>query len=292
SGLLYQILSNVIAGAIFFGISWLIFEPCTRNEVEPGGESVWWNRLRHMGRKGSQRRVWSWPVVWKDFYYVAGGPTTNILKFIAYLVFLGLFLLLIAYGPGGIDAEEVGAVFIWWSVVFLVIESAILVTRVYRDELQKQTWPTLTLVPLSIPELAYHKLAGALLALIPAGLCLGFGLLCVLEDVVDGLGELLSEPVALFSVSYFLLQMALGYHLATWLSIVAKWAIWPLAIFVSGLIVIMGNIMLMSCLAFAMFGGGDSWAGFMVILSMVSFGAVITMHILIGRKLAELAYAE
>ncbi|MCA8997870.1 MAG: hypothetical protein KDA80_12820, partial [Planctomycetaceae bacterium] len=49
SGLLYQILSNVIAGAIFFGISWLIFEPCTRNEVEPGGESVWWNRLRHMG---------------------------------------------------------------------------------------------------------------------------------------------------------------------------------------------------------------------------------------------------
>ena len=292
NGLIYQIVTNVVAAGLCFLVSWLIFEPCTRNEIEPSGESVWLNNLRHMGRKGHQRRVWSWPIVWKDFHYIGGGFTVNLIKGILYLLFLAGFCWLVLDGRN-VRLEEVGAVFAWWSIFFLIVESAILVSRVYREELQRKTWPTLTLIPMSIPELAYHKLAGAFLALIPAGACFAFGILCNLEGLADALGELFTEGEAFVFFGYTILQFVLAYHIAALLSIIAKWAIWPMAIFVAGLTVIIGNVMVLGCLSAILIGGGsDAWAGLMLILSLITLAVVVALHITIGRRLAELACAE
>lgn len=287
--LTFQVISNLVAGILTGLLAWGIFEPCTRNEVEPLEESPFWSKVRHWGRRGRNRRVWSWPIVWKDFYYVGGGPVSNLIKFCAYFAFMAGITLLFAWDSTW-RWKDFGAIFFLWSLFFLVVETALLAARVFRDELQRKTWASLTLLPAPLPEILYAKLAGSLLALLPVIACLTLGALAMREELVKVLSEVLSDPEGVIFFCYFWLQVLLGIHISTYLSIAARWAVWPVAIALGGFLTVMLNMMTFGCI-FAMGGpgggAGEDIAAFL--LCLLSGGLIVIFHLGIGFKLGRLA---
>lgn len=287
--LTFQVISNLVAGILTGLLAWGIFEPCTRNEVEPLEESPFWSKVRHWGRRGRNRRVWSWPIVWKDFYYVGGGPVSNLIKFCAYFTFMAGITLLFAWDSTW-RWKNFGAIFFLWSLFFLVVETALLAARVFRDELQRKTWASLTLLPAPLPEILYAKLAGSLLALLPVIACLTIGALAMGEDLFEGLSHIFSDPEGILFFCYFWLQVLLGIHISTYLSIAARWAVWPVAIALGGFLTVMLNMMTFGCI-FAMGGpgggAGEDIAAFL--LCVLSGGLIVIAHLMIGFKLGRLA---
>lgn len=282
----FQFISNMVVGAVFFGVAWLLFEPCTRNDVEPQAESTWMRRFRLLGRKSGAGRVWNAPLVWKDFQYIAGGGPMVLARFIGYgLLIIGSLWMF----DSNVALDDFGSVAMAWSIWLLMIELPLMTTRLFRNEVTQKTWATLVLLPRSLPELAYPKLVGGGLALLPLLGWFTIGGLCA-PDVVAKFLEEVFDNLQVFSVfSYFLLNVLLGIHVATWLSIAASWAIWPLAIFLSGFIVTMANMMLLSCLFLGARGSASETEAIFVILCLVMLGLNILVHVMIGRSLQAAA---
>jgi ABC-type transport system involved in multi-copper enzyme maturation permease subunit len=285
----FQVIGDVVAGLLLVGLAWLLFEPCTRNETEPG-QATWLDRLRHLGRGKRQRRAWGWPLVWKDFQYLSGGPLTLSLKLLAYVSLILIFALLAAdWRWDQLENDLLGGVAVWTSLFALVLESAVIVTRVYRSEMTQRTWSTLYMLPYSLSEVAYSKLIGALLGLLPASAVLFGGLVLLAEHFEDITHALFREEGVFFAFSYFWLQVLLAVQVAGLLSILFRWAAWPLAIFLAGFVVYMGNMMIMACLFAIFFSGAGDATGIFFLLCCK--GAVLNglVHYLIARRLTAMA---
>lgn len=71
-----QVISNIIGGLLFFAISWILFDRLTRYE-RPGfvAERNLFMPIK-IGRaqRSPLGQAWQNPLIWKDFYFVAGGP--------------------------------------------------------------------------------------------------------------------------------------------------------------------------------------------------------------------------
>jgi ABC-type transport system involved in multi-copper enzyme maturation permease subunit len=282
----FQLISNIIAGSVLFGLAWFLFDRCTSRDEEPEAEPAWQRMLRQWGGRRTAGRVWDWPLVWKDYTYLAGGHRMQVIKFVCYgILIVGLEALYADWQMSRVDSERLGGIAISWALFLVVIEAALLGTRMYRLETTQQTWSTLMLLPRNLPEIAYPKLGGGALALLPAMAWLGIG--CLLTPhMFRFFSEILNEPEAVVGIWYFLTQVLLGLHLSVWLSVAAKWAIWPLAIASGGFAVFMSNMMLVSCI---MGIGGNSIVEPLGILAVIGNGITIWVHVLIARRLRAAA---
>jgi hypothetical protein len=282
----FQAISNLVAGCALFGLAWMLFDRFTRNDEEPRAEPLWQRSFRLWGRRPSARRVWDFPLLWKDYTYLAGGTRLQIVKFVLYGLGLLGFEFLFANGTmRRLNLERFGMTAIFWSLFLIVVETALLTTRAYRQEIHQQTWSTLMLLPRNLPEVAYPKLAGCALALLPALAWFGIGCLAC-PDFFKFLFDLCTDPGALTGFLYFLTQLLLGLHLAVWFSLTAKWAVGPLAIASGGFIVFMVNMMLMSCV---MGIAGRSSMELLGVCAIISCGLLIWVHLLIGKRLQSAA---
>lgn len=279
----FQMTSNVIGGAIFFLLAWVLFNPLNRSDLE-SSETNLTQWIRRWSRKDRQRsRVWNEAIVWKDFQYAAGGMVQTVGKIVGY----GLLLLLIITlfeGWGSIDLDEFGGMTIGISIAIFILELTLITARLYRTELTEKTWSSLCMLPRSIPEIAYPKLIGAAGALLPAIFWFSFGSLLCLDELFEFFEELLEFDEAFLFVSYFTIMILAGIHFSVWLSISTSWAIWPLAIFISGFAVVMTNMLLLSCL---LFSADEEFAFF--IMTLVFLAAAVTFHFLIGERLRNAA---
>ncbi|WP_437202638.1 ABC transporter permease [Planctomicrobium sp. SH664] len=288
----FQVVSNVVAGVVLFGISWMIFEPCTRNEVEPGQSLPW-----HLGignllkrRQASQpRRAWGWAIAWKDFTITSGGFPATIFKFILYSALILGFTWLSAdnYNLFAASLKSLAGIAFAVAIPAAVIEFLVQTSRLYRAELSDKTWSTLCMLPYSIPKLAYSKLVGVLLSLWPALLWICFGILVIFPDFLEGLGEVFSRIEGIGAITYAVLQVLAGLHVAIYLSISTRWAIWPIALFSGGLIVMLINMLMMACLMGVFSGGGGD--GLLAMLDFFWLCGVIFLHHLVLEKLEERA---
>ncbi len=64
----FQVLSNLIAGAVILLIAFGVFDICTRNEKEAGELNVF-DKIRRRTATSSNRRVWQSAILWKDFHF-------------------------------------------------------------------------------------------------------------------------------------------------------------------------------------------------------------------------------
>jgi hypothetical protein len=227
-----QVISNIVAGIVCFGLAWLLFGPSVNNAV-PGGVT------RGVVLKSTSRvqflspgRCWSNPFVWKDFQFIGGGYSLFVGKLLAYVILFALICGISVYNQNwlGIRLNHVAGTYSVCMLVMLILEACVSASRVFHDEIRLQTMSSLLMLPRSIPYIGYSKAIGCLMGLAPAAICLVGGVLLLPDIRVSNLAMLLLEPH-----SWAILMVVLIFlHLVALLSLFVKWGALPMAFFLMG----------------------------------------------------------
>jgi hypothetical protein len=180
---------------------------------------------------------------------------------------------------------DIGGMTIGVMLLVLLLESALIAARVFRYETAGRTWPALTLLPMARIELVRDKLLGCILGLLPTLGYLFLGTLLAPGLVGELVEECLRDGDAFFAVNYLLTQVALFLHLTVLWSLLWNWSAWPVSILLAGLIVAMGNLMLIACAS----GGGGPVHGLFFVLWCFGAGSAIAVFMWIGVRLEYLA---
>ena len=313
----FQVWMSFVLGGAFFAAAWLSFEYAT--SLEPSGKSLvmrlrdgWtalWSgppRSRQLGAGGmhpavpssaaprsptsrprtpGRRRVWSTPISYKDFHLIAGGPIVILTRVVGYgLVCVGSWVALLAAGaPFQTDIAKaiaaLGMITAFWSLWFLGIEATIIAARLYRSEIKDRTWATLSLLPRSVPQIAYAKLAGAAIGLIPALLFLVGGGILALPELDREFDHIRFTDV--MAIVFFTLQVLAGTQLAMFLSVALDFAAWPLAIAMAAFGMGLETAMLVSCCLGLFNMRGSSGDLFIFVSgSFLAAALFVTFHVL------------
>ena len=228
----FQVASNLALGVLLFLLAWTVFDWCTREEKDAAPTRRWLLRRTTRRSRIPPRLVGTRAISWKDFTFISGGKFGLLVKFgvLAFLVALCNFIAL-EFGTGtNITREFEGTVLIWVSLVITAVCLALEAAHVFREEIRWKTLSSLVTLPVSVPELAYRKVAGTLAGTLP--LLAGFvlGVVLVPEDVGKFLDDILKEPIAFGMFTVAVLQFILFLHLTAFLSLIIKRGALPLAI--------------------------------------------------------------
>ncbi len=286
-----QVLSNVAMGVLSFLLAWLVFDRFTREEKEAAPPRRWLLRRTSRPSRIPSRLVGSRAVTWKDFTFISGGRLGLLLKFgvVAFVVALINIIILETGSRTDLTREHEGALLIWISLIVTVICLALEAARVFQEEIRWKTLSSLVMLPVSIPELAYRKVAGALAGTLPllAGVVLGV-LLVPQKDVGDFLDDLFDGPTAFEVFTVVILQFILFLHLTAFLSLVVKRGALPLAIAIQYL----GGSFFMTFVAFTFSGNRSGPDAICFITGSISVVMTIILHRAIGLRLARAAAEE
>ena len=214
-----------------------------------------------------------------------------LLKFgvLAFLVALCNFIALEFGTRTDITQEFEGTVLIWISLIMTAIFLALEAARVFRDEIRWKTLSSLVTLPVSVPELAYRKVAGTLAGTLP--LLAGFvlGVVLVPDDVGKFLDDIFSEPITFGIFTVAILQFILFLHLTAFLSLIIKRGALPLAIAIQYL----GGSFFMTFLAIIFSTGGSNGPGTVCLFTgMICVVMTVVLHCAIGLRLARAAAEE
>lgn len=281
SAISYQVITNFLMGLSLLLLGWLLFERCTRNE-KPASEA----RGLLVRRMGAGRgvigagRPWSWALTWKDFHFVGGGKIMMLLKTAVYFGLMGLVVWTDQRYGGKMRRDDFGNIALSLGLSALVIEMAVQASRVFYTEVKWKTLSSVVLLPKTVGEIAYSKLLGAAISLVPALLITLLGIVCAPADFFDALGDLVTEPGAWYAIT----QVVLFIHIAALFSLYVKWGALPLAFAT----IYGGNMLLIFFVSilFSFRGPDDAFFGFMAFMSTL---AAIAIHPIIGLRLKQLA---
>ena len=166
-----QIVGNSIGGAVCFLLSWCLFgivakEPAP--ETSSRGTVAQKNhRYLHVFSAG---RTWSDPLIWKDFFFTAGGTAGLVIRG---LLYSGLFLLCIAANRQWngtyhtVRWEDVTWGFQFFCLPLLTVDVGLCASRVFQEEIKGQTLSSLMMLPKSVLTIVYSKILGCGLATLP-----------------------------------------------------------------------------------------------------------------------------
>jgi ABC-type transport system involved in cytochrome c biogenesis permease component len=227
-------------------------------------------------------------ISWKDFTFISGGRFGLLLKFAIVAFLLALCnVLALESGNGTVLTKQFeGRVLIWVSLPATAIFLALDASRLFREEIRDKTLSSLVLLPISLPELAYRKVAGALAGTLPLLAGVVLGVLLTPDDLGDLLNELLREPIVFGVFTVAILQFVLFLHLIAFLSLIIKRGALPLAVAIQYL----GGSFFMTFLGiFFSTGGSGGPGGICFFTGMISVVLTIILHRGIGLRLARAA---
>jgi hypothetical protein len=182
--------------------------------------------------------------------------------------------------------------------LILPLESLVLAARIFRSELKEKTWSTLYALPRSLPGVAYPKLAGCALGLVPVTAYFVLGAVLDPEDVERTTRDVLEEPFHVAMVVCFVCHFLLFVHLTSLLTIVSNgWVGVMLAIVISfmgvWLQVVLIEFPLMMLSMRGMAGPPGRYELYLTIAFSLSAAAVLFMtaavHYVIGMRLKSAA---
>ncbi len=276
----FQVISNSIAAVVLFGLSWLLFDFMTRNELPvTEGRRLFGKRIRAL-RWLRPGRAWTSALTWKDFHFTAGGKLMLIVKFLIYGGVVPVIVLYSSFASWSTPSrEDIAAMWLWIGLVAAGIELPLCISRIFQEEVKWKTLSLVYLLPVSLFEIAALKVIACVMALIPALFWVGVGVVLNPEDFFDGLGDLLDET----GFWMFLFQYALFLYLVAFLSLVVKWAAFPLSI---AIVYLVNGI----CMSMLFWGGGPSNEdGVFVLMIVFAILGMGLLHISIGARLHKLA---
>jgi len=287
----FQVASNLVLGGLLFLLAWLVFDWCIREEKDAAPPRRWLLGRATRRSRIPTRLVGTRAISWKDFTFISGGRWGLLVKFgvVAFVVALCNFMAL-EFGTGTeITREFEGTLLIWISLATTAVFLALDAGRIFRDEIRWKTLSSLVMLPVSVPELAYRKVAGTLAGTLP--LLAGFvlGVLLVPDDVGKFLDDMFSEPVGVGVFIVIILQFILFLHLTAFLSLIIKRGALPLAIAIQYL----GGSFFMTFLTILFSAGGSSGPGAICFLTgLICVAMTVVLHRAIGLRLARAAAEE
>jgi hypothetical protein len=218
-----QVVSNVAAGIIGAGLSWLLFGVATRSPATEASTRGLVGR-----RPGFLRfdagRPWGNPLIWKDFYFVSGGFG---MVFVRVLYYVGLGVVALGFENFYSRGKDS------WLAIYLLllsfsvpIEAALVLARSMQDEVRGQMLPSLLMLPRTSTRMVYSKFAGTLLGWLP-GPIIGLIVTMNTEYGRQSLSSLLNNDGGGWVI---LLLFVLIPHFAALVSLYVRWGAVPLAI--------------------------------------------------------------
>ncbi|MBC8290754.1 MAG: hypothetical protein H8E37_10605 [Planctomycetes bacterium] len=276
----YQVGSNIFAGVALFLVSWVLFDPCTRNEkpIAParGLTALFKRRVTKTQSSPTGSRVWDNALAWKDFHFTTGGLTAVIIKFACYVLLMTGMVFLMGRQMRSDFSDNVGALCLTSMILALAVEVPIYASRLFREEVRWQTWSNLVLLPESIAKIAMQKIVGTLPTFAPGIVIFLFGVVMAPRFVEDFFDDVFGEVEFWWLIS----QYILGVHLVVLMSLVVKWGSLPLGI----AIVCLGNALFVAC-------AGNSGGGQEILIVPIFFAivGVCVCIALIGDRLKALA---
>lgn len=281
-----QVIGNCLFGLACFLASWWLFPRFALQADVQGVSRGWLQASSSTQRLGSAGRAWTNPLIWKEYYFLTGGMPYVVLKVAGCVALYGVIFAFesSAYGsaaPGEL-VQPVVAQHCGWVIAFLALEAAIYASRLFHDEIRGQTLSSLLMLPRSIAYVAYSKMAGAMLGLLPtAGFALFDGV--VLAPNPDVWAEAVLQP----GVWYVVVIYSAFLHLVALLSLFVKWGALPLAF----LILLFSS----NCCGFAllfplMFAGEELLAQLiaLAIVGMMFMVSTFVFQMMIHARLYEL----
>lgn len=283
-----QAITNPIGGVLCLLLSWAVFDRSTQS---PSAEPVsrgWLSRRRGQFRWLNPGRPRLNPFVWKDFHFAAGGVANSLVRLAGYLGLFGVVWLLAMWWQ---SEQYVVQMYLGFLVPLIVFDASLLVSRSLHDEMRGQTLSALVMLPTSIRFVAYSKLAGALLGLLPGVLCF----LATLFGTIEG-DKLLAEIFQLdpsgmqfASVAQMFSNLLLLPHLAAAYALLVRWGAVPLAIgslfALSTLQSFVMRLVFFSISATSM----DSYALFMGAMTVANILLCVGCHLFVLRRFRKLA---
>jgi ABC-type transport system involved in multi-copper enzyme maturation permease subunit len=271
---------------LMFALAWLLFEPCTRGDVMSDAQPAIWARWMTRKTRTNHRRAWTAALAGKDFILLGGGLRGSMLRFAAYVGVMFLFIGIMAIGGGRMSASDLGGSLFGFGIGFLVLDVVQSAAKIFRVELQDQTWSALMMLPRGLNNIAWSKIGGCAIAWWPSLTMIFLGGLLV-PSAVSSIVDALTHPETFFGLLYFVLQVVLFLELTVLTSISLTWAAWPLAAPLSFFAVLLSNSLLFTCLltSLSSSGGSDAIQVIFFLLSGVSTVIAGVLYQRIGARL-------
>ncbi|MCA9004840.1 MAG: hypothetical protein KDA70_06155 [Planctomycetaceae bacterium] len=284
-----QVISNVSVGILFFIIAWFIFDLCTdkRTAKEPS------SRKKQPLKRFMNSRPGTNPFAWKEFQFSGGGMRASLLKLILYPT------MSIIVVTGGILLDQYTnfsstQTFTWKELVStsllllfvsFVVECTIYTSRIFREERIQKMIPLLSILPCSLLRIAYEKVGGIILSLIP----ISFTIILIILIVPESFTYLTSSGLYLL-VPLTIIQFCIFLHLLAYYSLVVRWG--ALAFAIGTFILVESCATPLLHLFYLMFQETSGEAGVLLPAFYLSLICCFILQILIAGRFHQIAAEE
>lgn len=279
-----QVISNVVAAFVFFLLAWWLFPyfALTDDRGLPARGLISQKSSRR--RWMSAGRAWSNPLIWKDYYFLAGGLSRALL----YVTACTLLWLVLSAGSAVnstwfSNSNEVLGMHLGIMVGLLILQTARYASRLFHDEIRNQTLTSLIVLPRSLQNISYSKLGGCLLGLWPLLAIIAIDI-TLLPDGWTTFFQMIAHSGfwgAMILLSFFL-------HLTVLLSLYMKWGALPTAFFSTLMSCYCGPSMFLSPFAYIL--PEIDWDTFLLpLILLILLFETVTFQLLIRQRLLQLS---
>ena len=184
-----QVWGNLMIAFVAFGLAWVVFEFFAVYNLEVVAKAApkdrLFNRLIRQRKTHDKRhrtrftvgRAWRAALAWREFHFNAGGWVTVFAKFVIYgSVPVITYFLAVQLGMRNANPQRfIGIAFMVTGGTAAIGEAAFYSGRVFGPEVYENTLPPLMLLPASTARIAWSKVSGYVLAMLPGAVCFAAG---------------------------------------------------------------------------------------------------------------------
>ncbi len=218
----FQVVTNTLAGLVFFGAAWTIFNQATRTQKESSPTRFGAFRRARTWRIFAVGKIWSQPLMWKDYYFLTGG---NLMAAMRVAVVFACVLGIVGMGWFFFDEPLlerviIGGCLFFFALGFMGLDLAVCASRVFNEEIRWKTLPSLIALPKSSGAMAWQKVKGCLMAQVPYVGCALLGMLIVPDYVAEFLFKVVLSLEGLSSLVLAASYYVFFLYLTTYLSLI------------------------------------------------------------------------
>jgi len=246
-----QVITDVAFGTGYFLLAWAAFERlCDRTQDQAFAVSRTPPTSRGAKRRFYLRwlqppRAWKDALLWKDFYFVHGGRAAFALR----TLFYGGVVLANAwqFTNGGSPTSSMNINTGTTSILpFLFsIDLAIMTSRIFRIELNEQTFAALIVLPCTVRQIANRKVLACLLAAAPGALSTIADQTLFLGDSSGGFAKGSMHPAMFVGLLSGWAAVVLLMGVVAWLSLTMRRGAAPLGCVLTGALSVLVTLICM-----------------------------------------------